>query len=102
MITDVPDEDTWVHSQPAEDIEVFREKLETPCQRVYQRACAKLQVLPSMNVYEHLPCTQMVLQHCGVGQDDVKAIAIALVVSFLQVIMCTCVRVRVCMATVWI
>ena len=63
------------------ELAVYQKKPETPCQKIYQRACAKLQVIPSMAVYDHLPCTQMVLPHSGVNQEEVKAIAIALVVS---------------------
>ncbi|XP_076468378.1 uncharacterized protein LOC143299134 [Babylonia areolata] len=60
-------------------IEVREPRPETACQKIYQRACAKLQVLPSLCVYENLSRSQMVLAHKGVGHNEVKAIAIALV-----------------------
>lgn len=58
------------------DLEVSNDSAtlpETPCQKVYQRACAKLHVLPVSSVYHHLSCSELVLPHSG--------IAIALVVS---------------------
>ncbi|XP_076446324.1 uncharacterized protein LOC143283834 [Babylonia areolata] len=56
-----------------------RRKPETPCQKVYYRACAKLRVFPSTSVYEHLSRSQMALPHSGMGEKEVKAVAIALV-----------------------
>ncbi|KAL8605545.1 hypothetical protein ACOMHN_031482 [Nucella lapillus] len=52
---------------------------ETPCQKIYQRACAKLRVFPCRSVYQHLPRRHMTLTHSGVSGGQVKAIAIALV-----------------------
>ncbi|KAL8622234.1 hypothetical protein ACOMHN_043757 [Nucella lapillus] len=67
-----PDQDVAIAVCP-------KPKPETVCQKIYQRACAKLQVPPSMSVYDHLSRSQMALPHSGVGQDEVKAISIALV-----------------------
>ncbi|PVD34743.1 hypothetical protein C0Q70_06020 [Pomacea canaliculata] len=79
-VDETSEEETWpqIHAGDG-DLEFYSDKPETPCQKIYQRACARLQVLPSMSVYHHLPRSHMTLPHCGVGQDEVKALAIALV-----------------------
>ena len=61
-------------------------ELETPCQKIYQRACNKLCVLPSTTVYEHLPYSQLFLSHSGLGPDEAKAISIAIVVRMLFIL----------------
>ena len=63
------------------DLHMGQQKTQTPCQKVYQRACAKLGVRPCTNVHDSLPQPKMALPHNGVGQQQVKAVAIALVVS---------------------
>ncbi|XP_041359208.1 leucine-rich repeat-containing protein 74B-like [Gigantopelta aegis] len=46
---------------------------------VYQRACARLQLVPSRHVYCRLEQTEIHLPNCFLGAREVKAIAIALV-----------------------
>ncbi|KAK6173228.1 hypothetical protein SNE40_016717 [Patella caerulea] len=59
-------------------IEVYDEN-PTPCQTVYQRACEKLQVVPSRQVFQNLSLTEVILPRCGLGVKELKALAIALV-----------------------
>ncbi|XP_067663744.1 leucine-rich repeat-containing protein 74A-like [Haliotis asinina] len=48
-------------------------------QKVYQRACARLQLIPSKHVYSRLEQTEILLPNCFLGHTEVKALAIALV-----------------------
>ena len=65
--------------------DILQSSPESISRTVYQRACARLQLVPSRHVYCRLEQTEIHLPNCFLGAREVKAIAIALVVRSIMI-----------------